>query len=80
MAINFQAGVRWHLYLTYKTDENPVTAMVTGFFLCRIDMVFPLVFLYSTKIAFEEDIYEEETLWINASIRAALSCFILSVT
>ena len=22
MAINFQAGVRWHLYLTYKTKRN----------------------------------------------------------
>ena len=33
-----------HLYFADKTKETPVTAMVTGVFLCRTDMVFPLVF------------------------------------
>ena len=50
--------------------------MATGFFLCLFWAIYPLV--YPLQIFYH--IYPLETLLMNASIRAALACFIWSVT
>ena len=39
MAINFQAGVRWHLYLTYKTKLRNSSILLEFLFFLHIEAV-----------------------------------------